>query len=266
MQNGTVIYPEQITSYEALAPELDALLKRRLAANYAPERQGLEAEIAAGLLWGAALPEGLVLLQRGSGPQRLRFLLTEAEALLPLSFDRTTVLELPFRRGDPVFLRLAEALKSRGWTEALGRVRLTRRAAPCPAVETSLPGESPTPEALLGLLEACFSPLTGCLPEAAELEADLAAGRVLACGDGLLRWREKGRSREIRHLAVAPEARGRGLAKALVRGFLDREGDKLCRVWTGAENRPARRVYESFGFAPDGWESLVLVSPPPTQL
>ncbi|MBR4692628.1 MAG: hypothetical protein IKP17_07705, partial [Oscillospiraceae bacterium] len=86
---------EPITSYEALAPELDALLKQKIVANYAPERQALEAEIAAGLLWAGRLPQGLVLLRRGGGPQRLRFLLTEPQALCGLVLDRSTALELP---------------------------------------------------------------------------------------------------------------------------------------------------------------------------
>ena len=209
---------EPITSYEALAPELDALLKQKIVANYAPERQALEAEIAAGLLWAGRLPQGLVLLRRGGGPQRLRFLLTEPQALCGLALDRSTALELPFRSGDTRFPQLARALEGSGWAEALRRVRLSRRAGPRPSAQGAASpllrpaDEIPDPAALLRLLRCCFSPLTGCLPEQAELQADLAAGRVLALPGGLIRWREKGRSSEIRHLAVAPAQRGQGLS------------------------------------------------------
>ena len=263
---------EPITSYETLAPELDALLKQKIVANYAPERQALEAEIASGLLWAGRLPEGLVLLRRGSGPQRLRFLLTEPQALCGLALDRTTVLELPFRGGDTRFPELARVLGASGWAEALRRVRLSRRAGPRPSAEgaaSPLPSpadEMPDPAARRGLLRSCFSPLTGCLPEQAELKDDLAAGRALALPGALIRWREKGRSSEIRHLAVAPAQRGQGLAKALVRAYLDRAGDRLCRVWTAGDNLPARHVYDGFGYAPDGWESIVLIHSRPELL
>lgn len=262
---------EAVTSYEALDAELSALLKKKIVANYAPERESLEAEIAAGLLWAGRLPEGLVLLRRGNGPQRLRFLLTEPEVLRDLPLDRSTALELPFRRSDERFPKLAKELEGSGWTEALRRVRLTRRAAPPEAPGAEPPvcgcgGEAESPAELWTLLRSCFSPLTGCLPEQAELKDDLAAGRVLALPGALIRWREKGRSSEIRHLAVAPAQRGQGLAKALVRAYLDRAGDRLCRVWTAGDNLPARHVYEGFGYAPDGWESIVLIHSRPELL
>lgn len=254
---------EAVTSYEALDAELSALLKKKIIANYAPERESLEAEIAAGLLWAGRLPEGLVLLRRGNGPQRLRFLLTEPEVLRDLPLDRSTALELPFRRSDEHFPKLAKELEGSGWTEALRRVRLTRRAAPLEAPGAEPPvcgcgGEAESPAELWTLLRSCFSPLTGCLPEPEELAADLAAGRVLTRHGGLLRWREKGKSSEIRHLAVAADHRGQGLAKALVADYLALEGGKLCRVWTGADNLAARHVYERFGYAEDGWASIVL--------
>lgn len=248
---------KQITSYGPLAEALTAVLKNRIAANCAPDRDSLEKEIAAGLLWGERLPEGIVLLRRGGGPQRLRFLLTEPEALCRLSFDRTTVLELPYRRGDEKLPALAEALKTHGWAEALRRVRLTRKPAP---MGPSEPREgSVSPVTVMTMLRACFSPLTGCLPEEAELAEDLAAGRVLTRDGGLIRWREKGRVSEIRHLAVDPAKRGQGLAKALVSEYLAQNGERLCRVWTAADNHGAKRVYERFGYAEDGWESVVLV-------
>lgn len=262
---------ERITSYDRLAPELDAMLKERVAASFAPDRESLEAEIAAGELWMERLPEGLVLLRRSVGPQRLRFLLTEPAALCRLSFDRTTALELPCRKRDEKLPALAEALQKQGWAEALRRIRLTRRPAPFvrdaadslpagPGGSALQPGEGPAaPAAMLSLLRSCFSALTGCLPTEAELAADLAEGRVLAPAGGLIRWRGKGRGSEIRHLAVAPAYRGQGLSKALVAGYLALEGEKLCRVWTGADNYTAQHVYKSFGYAEDGWQSLVLL-------
>ena len=250
---------EQLQSYEALAPELNALLFSRACVNSVPEREALEAEIAAGALWTEHLGDGLLLLQRTPDLQRLRFLLPDPAALCQWKPDRRTALELPFRRGDTRFPDLAAALEAAGWRLLLNRVRLTRKAAPAPVSIGFESSKSPDPEALLGLLYACFSSLTGCLPDRAELNADLAEGRLLAAEGGLIRWRQKGKTSEIRHLAVSPDCRGKGLAKALVTAYLNREEGKLCRVWTGADNAPALRVYHGFGYAEDGWESLVLL-------
>lgn len=250
---------EQIHSYEVLAPELNALLFSRACVNSVPEREALEAEIAAGTLWTEHLGDGLLLLQQTADLQRVRFLLPDPAALIQWTPDRLTALELPYRRGDTRFHDLAAALEAAGWRLALSRVRLTRKAAPAPVPGGFEPSAAPDPEVLLNLLYACFSPLTGCLPDQEELACDLAEGRLLAAEGGLIRWRQKGKTSEIRHLAVNPAARGKGLAKALVAEYLTLEDGKLCRVWTGADNAAALRVYHSFDYAEDGWESLVLL-------
>ena len=252
---------ERIQSYEALAATVDGLLKQKTCGNFVPDRESLEREIAAGQLWAQTLPEGLLLLRRTPDLQRLRFLLTDPAPLLRLRPERTTALELPCRSGDVRVHALTDALVNAGWTLALRRVRLSRRAAPV-AEQISFPHGEADVGALDGLLRACFSPLTGCLPEKEELAEELASGRLLYGDGALLRWREKGRVSEIRHLAVRPERRGCGHAKELVSAYLAREGDKLCRVWTGEENAAARHVYESFGFTPDGWTSAVLIIKP----
>lgn len=250
---------EQIHSYEALAPALNTLLKQRISVNSVPDRDALEAEIAAGALWAERFDEGLLLLQRTEALQRVRFLLTDPARLCQWRPDRLSALELPFRRSDESFRALASDLEAAGWRLVLRRVRLTRKAAPAPFSPGNAPSSASDPEALLELLHACFSPLTGCLPDRAELASDLAEGRLLTADGGLIRWRQKGKTSEIRHLAVGPASRGRGLAKALVANYLTLEEGKLCRVWTGADNAAALRVYHSFNYAEDGWESLVLL-------
>ena len=251
---------ERVTDYEVLAPELNALLFGRACVNSVPDREALEAEIAAGALYTERLPGGLLLLQRTEDLQRLRFLLSDPAVLCGWRPDRLTAVELPFRRGEERFPALAEALEKAGWRTVLRRIRLTRKAAPAPEAPALPPAGDASPEALRALLYACFNPRTGCLPDAAELAEDLAQGRILTTEGGLIRWRQKGKTSEIRHLAVRADCRGRGLAKALTAAYLGREDGKLCRVWTGADNEPAQRVYRGFGYAEDGWQSLVLLA------
>ncbi len=59
----------------------------------------------------------------------------------------------------------------------------------------------------------------------------------------------------IYSLYVAPEATGRGLAKALIEhdlGLLAERGLRTVTLWVFEENRAARNLYASFGFLPDG--------------
>jgi GntR family transcriptional regulator len=59
----------------------------------------------------------------------------------------------------------------------------------------------------------------------------------------------------IYSLYVAPEATGRGLAKALLEhdfGLLAERGLRTVTLWVFEENRAARNLYASFGFVADG--------------
>ncbi len=252
---------ERVRSYDELVPELNGLISSGACVNSLPERETLEEEIAKEQLWAERLPEGLLLLRRIEGIQRLRFLLRDPLALRAFVPDRPTAMELPFRKGDLRFPALARELEDAGWRIALRRVRLSRKSSGTVVQRQSSPAaEPPSPEALSALLHLCFSVLTGCLPDAAELEEDLAQGRLLCMDGGLIRWRQKGRVSEIRHLAVAPDRRGCGTGKKLVASYVALSQGKNCRVWTGADNAPALGVYRYFGYAEDGWESLVLLS------
>jgi ribosomal protein S18 acetylase RimI-like enzyme len=59
----------------------------------------------------------------------------------------------------------------------------------------------------------------------------------------------------IEDVFVAESARGSGLGRALVQGALDRAAERGCRradLDTDHDNVPARRLYESLGFATGG--------------
>jgi ribosomal protein S18 acetylase RimI-like enzyme len=61
--------------------------------------------------------------------------------------------------------------------------------------------------------------------------------------------------RQIRGLAVAEEARGRGVGRALVRAAVDRaraQGFRRITLRVLGHNAPARRLYESEGFVVEG--------------
>lgn len=92
------------------------------------------------------------------------------------------------------------------------------------------------------------SPQAAQWPPADYLSYDL---RVAVCGDrvaGFLADRQvAGGEREILNLAVAPEFRRRGVARALVRSFLDGfHGVVFLEV--RSSNAGARELYKSLGF------------------
>jgi ribosomal protein S18 acetylase RimI-like enzyme len=66
---------------------------------------------------------------------------------------------------------------------------------------------------------------------------------------------EDSRLGHIYSLYVAPEASGRGIAKALLGHdlrLLSERGLSTVTLWVFEENRAARNLYAAFGFAPDG--------------
>lgn len=55
----------------------------------------------------------------------------------------------------------------------------------------------------------------------------------------------------LHKLCVIEQERGRGLAKYLLRSFrheMEKGGCESIHLWVNETNRPARRLYESFGF------------------
>lgn len=81
---------------------------------------------------------------------------------------------------------------------------------------------------------------------------DMVLGTVTFAGPGS-RWAEvaRGAEGEFRMLAVAPEARGRGVGEALVRHCQQRardEGLSGLVLSSLPQMRPAHRVYERLGF------------------
>lgn len=135
--------------------------------------------------------------------------------------------------------------------------------------------------AIRPLLHNSFSPITGCLPEDDELRLDAAAGNILmlfADNDsrhpaavpnasrhpaahpcGLLHYAAAKKSAEIKHLAIAPQMRGKGLSAVLINAFLKECSGMKTTVWTGSGNAPALNAYKDCGFTEDGRRSSVMI-------
>ena len=149
---------------------------------------------------------------------------------------------------------IAEDLQAMGFRQIMKRLRYTRKSRG----EIVYPEISPcTLDGSYDLLCNSFSLLTGCLPSKEEWEASEKVGQILTAPGGVLHYDRKGRTTELRHLAVAEACRRQGVGRALVGAYLNRCGTELSRVWTGEDNGAARRLYESFGYEKDGWTARV---------
>ena len=208
--------------------------------------------------------------------------------------DRQIVTETAFRERDTALKETVEYLAGCGFEEVLSRVRLSRPAgAPDENAENAVeisPEKVESREeenseftfyvkkstaedaaAIRPLLHSSFSPITGCLPEDDELRSDAAAGNILmlfAVNDsrlpaarpcGLLHYKAAKKSAEIKHLAIAPEFRGKGLSEILINAFLNECRDLKTTVWTGSGNAPALNAYKDCGFTEDGRRSSVMI-------
>jgi GNAT superfamily N-acetyltransferase len=75
-------------------------------------------------------------------------------------------------------------------------------------------------------------------------------GSAIACG-GIKRLDEQ--ACELKRMYVAPEARGRGVARILLKALEDRArtmGYTIARLDTGPAQRAAQHLYESAGYEP----------------
>ena len=251
----------RVTDYQALSDACSRVIFQGGRTNGLPSAEVLKREISAGDLGWEQLPGGILLLRQREGFRILNFMMTDPEALTRWIPAQTTLLELPWRDREPSLSVLGETLQNWGWTPLLHRVRLTRKGSPPPelpdtAREVRIAQAADHPE-VLRILNRCYPPLTSCLPSPEALEAE----DVLLMPGATLHYRRQGNTTEMRHLAVLPEARGRGLARALIAAYLEREGNQLSRVWVGTDNVTALHLYESFGYRLDGWHSIVLYYP-----
>ena len=139
---------------------------------------------------------------------------------------------------------------------------------PEPYIRTALPDDD---EELSALDRATWSYLHAVLPEpqppydpffserhapedtlVAELDRRIVGYIRLGFGHKIA---SNAHVRQIQGLVVAEEARGHGVARALLRAVVEearRRGARRIRLGVLGHNAPARRLYESEGFAVEG--------------
>lgn len=233
----------KLTDYAALAQLASAHLRPGVRANTMVSQTEYGASLAEGTLTAQETPAGLLLLRDRGDHTRLHFFLEDLSVPLGAALPDPTVTEVAYRPRDKGLREAVDYLIEQGFTPLFERLRLSR-----PAGETgapALPVSRPGPERgrdVLAFLQANFSPLTGCLPNEAELKADLAHRQVLLLEEqgaitGLLHFTLEGTTGEIRHLAIQASRRGTGRTRPLLAAYLQAIGG--AKAWCG----PARTIW-----------------------
>ena len=122
------------------------------------------------------------------------------------------------------------------------------------AVNDSRAASENEPEDLTGAAVP-QQPSDSRLPAAVPNASRLPAARPC----GLLHYAAAKKSAEIKHLAIAPQMRGKGLSAVLINAFLKECSGMKTTVWTGSGNAPALNAYKDCGFTEDGRRSSVMI-------
>ena len=247
-------------TWAAVERAITARLRPGVLAGELPDGETLREELARGTLTLADTPAVLLLFRRRSGFSRVSYFLTDPQGACPCVWPDRCVLEVPLRPGAPE--TAVDYWQTQGFQTVFRRIRRRRTASEETAQEP--PPRPVAASEAQALLEACFDPMTGCLPRQEQLEQRSREGLLLSrCADdgtlqALLDVEPRRGAVELRHLAVLPAFRGRGLGVSLTAEFVRRFGSSRCLVWHRQDDAAAAAIYEKNGFHPDGWQSVVL--------
>ena len=246
----------KITDYNQLSPLLSAQLRPGVATNAVQKKEEYLFAIAHGALYVQEFPGGLYLLCRREAHWQL-YVYRQRDAVRPPlePMDMPVVLEVASRPRDAALRAMEPVWEELEFRRQFDRLRMTRPAGPLQSAPEDgaayLAGESDCTE--IRRLLGAFDPLFSCLPTPAELKRDAAQGRIFMTRGGVLVTA----GNELRQLAVDSALRRQGIAKKLIGAFLRQQGYARVVLWVREYNEGAIRLYESLGFRPDGWTSVV---------
>lgn len=255
----------KIESYDEINRLITSKMMRGVITNAFFSKEDYERAILRGELFATECDGGLfIFFERGCYYSVYYYV--QPDCAFDVMFPATSVVETARRGENPS--PAVQLFINAGYRQRHSRRRYTRDAGDAELsgdthvdVTPALPCDA---EDIADIFHYSFSPITGCIPTDDELRCLIDSGMLLTVKKhgkpvALLHCLHSRNKAEIRHLATLPEYRGRGYASALIGEFLKINSNVKCRVWCAAGNTTAERLYEKFGFAPDGYVSDVLV-------
>ena len=259
---------QRIRTLDELSKLITAQFRRGVVTNSAFAADLYAREIDAGTLLAQQIPGGLLLFRHRDGFERLSFYLQPEAELAACCFAGTTMLELPKKPQDPAMQQMQLRWTELGFETVLTRQRMVLKdkiAAMQPTEGYSIRLAEPSDtEEIIRILNEVYVPETACFPTEEELRTDLPVGNVLVAVTpehelaGVLRVLRAGNTMQIRHLAVEPTHRRRGIASQLLARIDALHDVKRTNLWVTMGNESAIGLYEKLGYACDGWTSTVL--------
>lgn len=267
---------EQVSDADAVGRRVGAL--SRAAPGFSSNLYAAQDQIARwcadGRLATLAVPGAVLLLQADRDFHHLfhvaesRAALSGALAMLPTG---TYVADL-IGRGN-VLDEICAVHAACGFVPHRLLRRMVRVQAPRRAeagdVELAVPADAPQVAAFLDRLLDRFAEQ---VPEAEELAREAEAGRLLLVrGDdgavaGMLLYALQGRTAHLRFWHVDADARGQGVGRRLMSGFLARTAEaRRLVLWVIGDNDRSIAIYRHYGFEEDGLLDSIMILREETQ-
>ena len=165
------------------------------------------------------------------------------------------VTEIPYKEGnftETPFLKF-------GFTPFLERMRMTAKKRLYEG--NAEPVKEKDALKAYQLLKDNFNKYSGCIPEYEDFLNDVKNGNLLGWPNedikSILHFSKKGKSTEIRHLAVDEKERKKGMAEELIKTYFDKTDCVKYQVWLSKNNSPAENLYKKYGYEKDGFLSYV---------
>lgn len=260
---------KQVDNPKDLRQEISARISGGVLTNFYMSEEEYTTLIAQGRLFRQDFSGGVYLLIKFDDRTELFYFL-QKDITLPLveKFDDTLVLSVVHlaKRGmEPS----AQAWEAIGFEPYIERKRLflasKKIEASDGAIEVTFATRSNL-DAIHDFMQTSFEPLTSALLTKEELLEEILGERIIVELDedeiiGFLHFETKRKNSFLWHIAVSPEARGKGIAGRLVQEWLELEKEKASKftLWVRTDNPSALKLYEKAGFLPDGRVAPVMI-------
>ncbi len=160
---------------------------------------------------------------------------------------------------------VCESYVAQGFETHRSLQRMCRGKADAPISNSSLVASAGDATLTHAFLERLLDPLTEQIPEIAELEREAQAGHLLLVRRGnsiigMLLYDLHGATGHLRFWHVDDTARGEGVGRQLMAGFLDRcsKAQRLL-LWVLGDNERSIAIYRHYGFVADGLLDRIMI-------
>ena len=232
---------------------------------YAPREQ-VERWCADGVLRAVTGDGAMLLLRAERGFDRLYHVAeSQAElgavlALLPRGTYTTDLVG----QGDAL-VQVCATYASVGFAARTTLIRMTRGQPDEPSEADVTVATSEDAPAVAALLDRLLDPLAEQIPDVEELRREAEAGRLLIVRKGgevagMLLYDLQGFTAHLRLWHVDGNARGKGVGRRLMAGFLSRcASARRLVLWVIGDNERSIAIYRHYGFAPDGLLDRIMI-------